>query len=89
MLKLKDVKNKLKNDLTKLTSDRKIEIKSFKKDRLLICTKENETFLIVEKGFQTKEYSLIEMKETEKLLNKLIDFEFPRSTNLWYSFKNK
>lgn len=58
----------------------RIELLTYKKDRMVTIVKEDDqTYLVKEKGFQVKEFSITDKSKLAKLLKQLQQIEFPRS----------
>lgn len=87
MIKISDVKNKLKNDLYRLNNDSLIIIQCLKKDRSILIKKNDNVYYIEEIGFAIENQKFLDIKECYKFLLKRIRFEFPNSHNLWYSLR--
>lgn len=60
---------------------------TFKKDRQLIITKENDHYHLLENGYIKDEYDGLSEKELIKCLKKQMKVEFPRSHKLYIDIK--
>lgn len=66
--------------LKNLSVGDRIELLTYKKDRMVTIVKEDDqTYLVKEKGFQVKEFSVADKSKLAKLLKQLQQIEFPRS----------
>ena len=66
--------------LRKLNIGDKIVLLTYKKDRKIIITKNDDnTYDVLEDGFEIKEFLAVEHSKLEKLLKQLQYVEFPRS----------
>ena len=88
-----DIKNFTKVTLEKLkkfnTGDQ-LELLTYKKDRKIIIMKTDYSkFNIIEDGFEYKKFENIDIKNLEKILNKLKKIEFPRSNKFFLKIKNQ
>lgn len=65
--------------LEKIEPPQGVEVLSYKRNRgIAILRREDGSFLVRERGYDEKEYSL-SMDELPKLLKSLLKYEFPRS----------
>lgn len=75
------------NQALKLGEGQYIYLKSFKKDRVISITKNNDSFIVDESGFEKNEFTLND-KDIKHFIKRLIDKEFPRSHQLMLTMKN-
>ncbi len=88
MIGINKINLKLKVDLQNLKNNESIIIKSYKKDRVLNIKKILDKFEVNENGFKNMVYTFDELKLCYKEVVKIIKYEFPNSSMLWYSIRN-
>ena len=88
MIGINKINLKLKIDLENLKNNESIIIKSYKKDRVIDIKKISDKFEVNENGFKNVIYTFDDYKECYKEVGKIIKYEFPNSSMLWYSIRN-
>ena len=69
--------------VSKLESGKALRVESFKGDRWVEIIKDGEdSYKVVENGFNNKVYEKVTFKELKGLLRRIFDEEFPRSHQL-------
>ncbi|NDV12659.1 hypothetical protein [Crenobacter caeni] len=77
------------NELKKMRVGEKVELLTYKKDRKIVITKQDQgTFHVVEDGFEHKEFRNVEAAKLEHLLKQLKSVEFPKNRK-YYMVKHR
>lgn len=71
----------------KTQHDVQVILTTYKRDRRLIITKQNQHFYLQEEGYERDCFDCETEKELLKLLKKKIKIEFPRSHKLYMATK--
>jgi hypothetical protein len=85
-------KKQLKQFLKKTFKSKKyftLKILTFKKDRYLLITYNQEGYSIYEDGFEKKHYQFLSSEETMKKVMERASVEFKRSYRLYIQFKRR
>lgn len=72
-----------------LTKDCTLKISTFKRDRTIIVTKDNNLYTVLENGFNYESNSFLTKNETIKAVMKLAKIEFKNSHKLFISISYK